>query len=138
MIRSRALLLVFRVLVGGLFVYAGIVKVFDPLGFAQDIRNYRLVGQSLSLAAALYLPWLEVIAGAFLAAGFLRRASALILSAMLAFFILLTVVTIARGIDVDCGCFGALSRRADWRLLAEDALMLWMTLSVLSAPDRRS
>ena len=112
MIRNKAILVIFRVVLGGLFVYAGIVKVLDPLDFAQDIRNYRLVGQSLSFAAAIFLPWLEILAGAFLIAGVWRRGAALVISGLLVFFIVLTVVTMIRGLDVDCGCFGALSRKA--------------------------
>jgi hypothetical protein len=50
---------------------------------------------------------------------------------MLVFFILLVLLTIVRGLDVDCGCFGTLSRRADLGLIVEDLLMLSMALSVL-------
>ncbi|MBE0712128.1 MAG: DoxX family membrane protein, partial [Candidatus Aminicenantes bacterium] len=69
MLKNKTLLVVFRLVLGGLFVYAGVVKVLDPLDFAQNIRNYRLVGQSLSFIAAVVLPWLEILAGVALAAG---------------------------------------------------------------------
>jgi uncharacterized membrane protein YphA (DoxX/SURF4 family) len=115
---------------GGLFVYAGVVKVLDPLDFAQNIRNYRLVGQSLSFIAAAVLPWLEILAGVALAAGIWKRASALIISGLLVFFIVLTLVTIARGLDVECGCFGALSRKSGFGVILEDLGMLFMGLSL--------
>jgi hypothetical protein len=137
MIKNKTLLLVFRLVLGGLFVYAGVVKVLDPLGFAQDIRNYRLVGQSLSFIAAIVLPWLEILAGVALAAGVWKRASALIISGLLVFFILLTLVTIARGLDVDCGCFGALGRKSGLGVILEDLGMLFMGLCLLFAPERR-
>jgi hypothetical protein len=131
MIRNRTVLFIFRLVLGGLFIYAGIVKVADPLEFAQDVRNYRLAGQSLSFLTAVFLPWLEIVAGFFLVAGIMKRASALVVSSMLVFFILLVLLTIVRGLDVDCGCFGTLSRRADLGLIVEDLLMLSMALSVL-------
>ena len=131
MLKNRTLLLVFRLALGGLFVYAGVVKVFDPLDFAQDIRNYRLVGQSLSFIAAIVLPWLEILAGVALAAGIWKRASALIISGLLVFFIVLTLVTIARGLDVECGCFGALSRKSGFGVILEDLGMLFMGLVLL-------
>jgi len=137
MLKNKTLLVVFRLVLGGLFVYAGVVKVLDPLDFAQDIRNYRLVGQALSFLAAVVLPWLEILAGVALAAGVWKRASALIISGLLVFFILLTLVTIARGLDVDCGCFGALSRKSGFGVILEDALMLFMSLAVLFAPGKR-
>ncbi len=137
MIKNKTLLFVFRLVLGGLFVYAGVVKVLDPLDFAQNIRNYRLVGQSLSFIAAVVLPWLEILAGVALAAGIWKRASALIISGLLVFFILLTLVTIARGLDVDCGCFGALSRKSGFGVILEDLGMLFMGLCLLFAPERR-
>lgn len=137
MIRNRALLLVFRVVLGGLFVYAGAVKIGDPLDFAQDIRNYRLVGQALSFIVAIVLPWLEIIAGAFLIAGVWKRGAALVITGLLAFFIVLTLVTMARGLDVDCGCFGSLSRKSGWGVVLEDLGMLALSLTLLFDRTRK-
>jgi uncharacterized membrane protein YphA (DoxX/SURF4 family) len=138
MLKNKTLLVIFRLVLGGLFVYAGVVKVLDPLEFAQNIRNYRLVGQSLSFLAAVVLPWLEILAGVALAAGVWTRASALIISGLLVFFILLTLVTIARGLDVECGCFGALSRKSGFGVILEDLGMLFMGLCLLFAPEKRN
>ncbi len=137
MVRHKTVLLVFRVVLGGLFVYAGAVKVVDPLDFAQNIRNYRLVGQSLAFIAALVLPWLEILAGAFLVAGLWKRGAALVISGLLVFFIVLTAVTMIRGLDVDCGCFGALSRKAGWSVILEDLAMLYLGLCLLFAKKGR-
>lgn len=131
MVRNRTALLVFRVVLGGLFVYAGVLKVGDPLDFAQNIRNYQLVGQSLSFIAAIVLPWLEVVAGVFLIAGIWERGAALVVSGLLVFFIALTAVTMVRGLDVDCGCFGAVDRKAGWSVILEDLGMLYLGLCVL-------
>lgn len=128
MIRNRYALLAFRIIVGGLFLYAAVLKIRDPLEFAQDVRDFRLVGQNLSFLTAVILPWVELLAGVFLIAGLWRKGSALLVSLMLGFFIVLILATIARGLDVDCGCFGHLSRKADFRLLVEDGLMLYMSL----------
>jgi putative oxidoreductase len=140
MVGNKTLLLVFRLVLGGLFVYAGVVKVVDPLDFAQNIRNYRLVGPSLAFIAALVLPWLEILAGAFLAAGVWKRGAALVVSGLLVFFIALTAVTMARGLDVDCGCFGAIDRKAGLSVILEDLAMLYLGLCVLcqrGAPAHR-
>lgn len=136
MIRNPVVLALFRVVLGGLFIYAGVVKVLDPLGFAQDVRDYRLVGQSLSFLTAVALPWLEIFAGLFLVSGLMKRAGAGVIAVLLAFFIVLVVVTMVRGIDVDCGCFGALSRKAGPGLLLEDAVMLSMALCLLFEPRK--
>jgi putative oxidoreductase len=136
MVRNRTVLLAFRLVLGGLFVYAGIAKVLDPLDFAQDIRNYRIVGQALSFIAAVVLPWLEILAGAGLAAGVWKRGAALVITGLLVFFIVLTLVTMARGLDVDCGCFGAVSRKSGWGVILEDLAMLYLGLSILFAREK--
>jgi uncharacterized membrane protein YphA (DoxX/SURF4 family) len=137
MMKNRTLLVLFRIVLGGLFVYAGITKALGPLDFAQNIRNYRLVGQGLSFVAAVILPWLEILAGLALAAGVWKRGAALLVSGLLVFFIVLILVTMVRGIDVDCGCFGAISRKAGLGAILEDSAMLYMGLSLLFAPERR-
>ncbi|HMA53133.1 MAG TPA: MauE/DoxX family redox-associated membrane protein [Acidobacteriota bacterium] len=137
MVRNRTVLLVFRIVLGGLFIYAGAVKVLEPLDFAQNIRNYQIVGQSLSFIAAIVLPWLEILAGAFLVAGIWKRGAALVLSGLLVFFIALTVVTMIRGLDVDCGCFGAIDRKAGLGVILEDLGMLYLGTCVLFAGERK-
>lgn len=137
MTKNRAVLVLFRIVLGGLFVYAGVVKALDPLEFAQNIRNYGLVGQALSFIAAVILPWLEILAGLALAAGVWKRGAALLVSGLLVFFIVLTVVTMARGIDVDCGCFGAISRKAGLGVVIEDMAMLYLGLCIFFAPGNK-
>ena len=139
MIRNKFVLYAFRLIIGGLFIYAGVIKIADPLGFARDIQNYRILPPAACLFIALVLPWFEALTGAFLIVGIFKRTSAWLLSFLLAGFIVLVIITMARGLDVDCGCFGSLSRKADGRLILEDALMLFMVLEVaLSNPGRRT
>jgi len=138
MIRNKHVLCAFRLIIGGLFIYAGVIKIADPLGFARDIQNYRILPPAACLFIALALPWFEALSGAFLIVGIFKRTSAWLLSFLLAGFIVLVIITMARGLDVDCGCFGSLSRKADGRLILEDAVMLFMALEVaLSSPGRR-
>jgi putative oxidoreductase len=137
MVRNRAVLLAFRIVLGGLFVYAGAVKALAPLDFAQDIRNYDIVGPSLSFMAAVVLPWLEILAGAFLIAGVWKRGAALVISALLVFFVALIVVTMVRGLDIDCGCFGAIDRKAGLGVILEDLAMLYLGLCVLLGGEKR-
>ena len=133
MTKNRAVLSAFCLVVGGVFIWAAALKIRDPLGFAQNIANYRVVGTALAFWIGLILPWLELAAGVFLIAGVWRRTSALLLSLMLAGFIVLIAVTMLRGIDVDCGCFGSLSRKADLGLLLQDAALLFMSGAIFAS-----
>jgi uncharacterized membrane protein YphA (DoxX/SURF4 family) len=136
LVRNKTVLLFFRLILGGLFVYAGAVKVLDPLDFAQNIRNYQLVGQPLSFVAAIVLPWLEILAGLALILGVWTRGAALVVTGLLVFFIVLTAVTMVRGLDVDCGCFGSLSRKSGWGVILEDLGMLVLGLCILSDKEK--
>jgi uncharacterized membrane protein YphA (DoxX/SURF4 family) len=139
MIRHRWLLLLFRVIVGGVFIWAGALKIADPLGFAQSIKNYQVVPPGLAFLIAVVLPWVEVLSGAFLIIGVFKRSSALLISLLLIGFIGLVALALVRGIDTSCGCFGSFSRRADLSLILTDAVLLVFALCVFFArPLRRN
>jgi uncharacterized membrane protein YphA (DoxX/SURF4 family) len=130
MIRNKYILIAFRLVVGGIFIWAGVSKIIDPLGFAQDIANYRVFPAGISFFLALVLPWMEVICGAFLILGIFRYASALLISGFLAVFLALIIVTIIRGIDIDCGCFGSLGAKVDYKLILADSVLLFFSLNI--------
>ncbi len=130
------MLIGFRLVVGGVFIWAAVLKIGDPLGFAQNIANYKLFPRFLDFFLALTLPWIEVTSGALLILGIWRRSSALISSALLGSFIILVLTAVLRGIDTDCGCFGSLSGKADFKLIAMDAVFLFFSLNVLLAKKK--
>lgn len=95
-----------RIIVGGVFVYAGLAKAIDPARFALDVDNFRLTKWPLSCALALYLPWLEILAGSAWILGVLRAGASLLLGAMLLAFLAVLTSAWMRGLDISCGCFG--------------------------------
>jgi len=129
MIHRKIVLFLFRLIVGGVFIWAGILKIIDPLGFAQDIKNFRIISQDMSFFIALVLPWIEVLSGVFLISGIYRRSSALLLSILLLGFMALVTITMIRGIDTECGCFGSLSHKANFWLIIQDSLLCLLSLS---------
>ena len=131
MIRNKHILFTFRLTVGSIFTWAGLLKIIDPHGFAQSIANYKIFPQGMSLFLALVLPWIEVICGIFLISGIFRKASTLIISGSLAIFLILITVSILRGLDIDCGCFGNLGRKVDYKLLLVDSLLLFFSLNIV-------
>jgi putative oxidoreductase len=130
MIQNKLLILTFRFVIGAVFIWSGIIKILDPLLFAQDVANYQSFPQSLSFLIALILPWIEILCGLMLVLGIWSRAAALMISGLLVAFLFLLVVTIIRGIDVTCGCFGALSHTVDYRLILLDSFLLFLSLNI--------
>ena len=97
-------------IVGGIFIYAGVMKIFDPVGFANDIDNYKILPWALTVRLAFYLPWLEILCGLAVILGLLYRGGLLILTALISIFIIASVIAKARGLDITCGCFGHASK----------------------------
>jgi uncharacterized membrane protein YphA (DoxX/SURF4 family) len=105
--RKALVRLILSLIIGGIFIYAGVIKAIDPLRFANDIENYRALSRPLGIRLALYLPWLEIFCGLALICAWLREGAVAILSAATIVFVAVSIATKARGIDIDCGCFGA-------------------------------
>jgi len=99
---------ILRLLVGGAFVFAGVLKIADPAKFALDVNNYRLVPHEMINLVAILIPWIEVTAGSFVLAGIWLRAAALVITSLTALFFAVIVSALARGLNIECGCFGTM------------------------------
>lgn len=98
-----------RLAVGGVFIYAGTIKLLAPAEeFAYAIETYKVTGPALSLWAAYIMPWLELFTGLLLTAGIFTRFNAALCGALLLFFEALLGQAWLRGLPVtSCGCFGS-------------------------------
>lgn len=121
-----------RLPLGLVFVYAAAEKIYDPAGFALTIDNYRLFPVLLIGPIAIWLPWLEMLAGLLvLGGGRWERPAALILGVLLLSFMAAVGYNLYRGLDFECGCFGSGSRRAGFNLLWQDALLLICSMALI-------
>src|SRR5438874_2736816 len=87
-------------IVGGIFIYAGVIKALDPLRFATDIDNYKMLPWAIGVRLAFYLPWLEMLCGLALVFRFLYRGGLSILSALILIFLGATIAAKVRGLDI--------------------------------------
>jgi putative oxidoreductase len=120
-------------LVGGVFIFAGLSKIvdlqpfrfLDPMEFARDIDNYKMLPWTICVGLALYLPWLEVICGLALIVRRWYSGALAILFALLLVFIGASIAAKMRGIDITCGCFGHLSNQLSfaWHLALDFAIV---------------
>lgn len=116
---------VVRLILGGLFLYAGGTKIVDPATFATDVGNYRLLPHQMVNLVAITLPWIEATAALLLLLGIWTRASALLISALMVVFIIAVSQALARGLDIKCGCFGTVTAsKAGLETLALEAALL--------------
>jgi uncharacterized membrane protein YphA (DoxX/SURF4 family) len=104
-IRSLNLPLIFRVILGIIFIYASYDKILDPAGFSKNIHNFHVTPIAVENLAALIIPWMELIIGVFLIFGVFLEGSTSITIGLYIFFIIILSQAVFRGIDVHCGCF---------------------------------
>src|SRR2546423_4295761 len=116
--------------VGGIFVYAGVLKALAPVQFGLDIDNYKSLPWFVSVRLAFYLPWLEIFCGLALIFRFLYRGGLSILIALISVFIGATIAAKVRGLDITCGCFGHASQH--WSFPQHMAVDLAILIALVS------
>ena len=95
-----------RLLLGGVLVVAGALKMPDPAAAVRSVRAYQLVPESLVAPVAFGLPVLEIAVGLALLLGVFVRTAAIASAVLLVVFIGAVGSAWARGLQIDCGCFG--------------------------------
>lgn len=113
------LTLIFRLILGGVLLVAGALKINDPYGSATSVRAYQILPVDLANLIGFILPFAEVVIGTFLILGIWVRAAAIAGGALMVVFIIAIAQAWIRGISLDCGCFGK------GGLLESDELPVW-------------
>ena len=95
-----------RVVVGGVFVVAGALKIPDPAAAVRAVRAYQLLPEPLVAPVAFGLPVIEIAVGLALLLGVFVRTAAIAAAVLLTVFLVGVGSAWARGLQIDCGCFG--------------------------------
>lgn len=95
-----------RIVLGGVLIAAGWLKIFAPAKSQMAVRAYELLPVSIANFMGLVLPWLELGLGILLVLGIAVRLSAILGGALMLVFIAAISQAWARGLSIDCGCFG--------------------------------
>ena len=121
----KAFTRIIAILVGAVFIYAGILKVMEPIQFAKDIDNYKMLSWPVAVALGFFLPWLEIAAGVALVTRWMERGGLLILTGLTTVFIVASLVAKSRGLDISCGCFGHASQgwSFGWHMVLDFGLL---------------
>jgi len=132
---KQILLVLVRLIVGGLFIFSGLIKVNDPVGtsikfeeyfdvFSYDIAPFFAYLKDISLTLAVVLVVLEVILGVMLILGVKLRLTVVLLSLMILFFTFLTFYSAYFNKVTDCGCFGDAIKLTPWESFYKDIFLL--------------
>ncbi|HEY9162348.1 MAG TPA: MauE/DoxX family redox-associated membrane protein [Desulfomonilia bacterium] len=103
---------VVRIALSTIFIYGGVIKLFDPRAFARTISAYDIIPEMLLPVFAIGLPLVETVSGIGLLLDI--RGALAIISSLILMFVFVLGYGISQNLDVDCGCFGAeeLSKQA--------------------------
>ncbi|NTD96860.1 DoxX family protein [Agrobacterium tumefaciens] len=129
-----------RFFVGALFIFSGLIKANDPLGFGYKLQEYFEVFHMnfLSPAAtgiAIMLCTLEIVLGALLIFGFWSKRVAWGLLLLIIFFTLLTFISAAFKVVTSCGCFGDAIPLTPWQSFSKDLILLVLIIIIFINKD---
>jgi uncharacterized membrane protein YphA (DoxX/SURF4 family) len=134
----RWVALVERVVLAAVFVWAAVPKLLDPAAFAEAIANYHLVPDALVGAVAVVVPVLELVIAVALVVGLGARGAAIAAAAMLVSFTIGMIQAMARGIDLDCGCFGTATKtEVGWGSIARNVALIGLAVVIAILPDAK-
>jgi len=133
------LVLICRIFLGFLFIYASLEKILQPEEFAKQVGYYKALPIGLENLLAIVLPWTELIVGICLLAGLFVDGAALLSIIMMLVFILAISQAMLRGIDITCGCFkvSADSEKLGLHTIIRDIIFLIMSFVVLNRQERK-
>lgn len=129
------LLWTLRILVGGLFIFSGLIKVNDPVGtaikleeyfdvFSNDIAGFFYYLKPFALYIAVFLVVVEIVLGVMLILGVKSRFTVWSLALMILFFSFLTFYSAYFNKVTDCGCFGDAIKLTPWESFYKDLILL--------------
>ncbi len=95
-----------RLVTGGVWIAAGLIKLPDPAASVRAVRAYDLLPESAVTLVGHGLPLLEILVGLLLVAGLLTRPAAVVSALLLVAFVIGIASAWARGLEIECGCFG--------------------------------
>lgn len=134
--------LVARLVTGGVWIVAGALKFPDPAASVRAVRAYDLLPEAIVPTVGHLLPVVEVVTGVALLVGLLTRPVAIVSSLLFAAFIVGIAAAWARGLSIDCGCFGGGGFDADAAEkypgeIARDLGLLALSLWLVVRPSSR-
>jgi uncharacterized membrane protein YphA (DoxX/SURF4 family) len=118
-----------RIFVGVLFIFSGLIKANDPLGFGYKLQEYFEVFKmpflsEFATGIAVILCVLEIVLGALLLFGFWSKKVTGGLLLVIIFFTFLTFVSAAFKVVTSCGCFGDAIPLTPWQSFSKDLVLL--------------
>ncbi len=135
-----SLSLIARLVLGAVLLAAGGLKVADPNEAIAAVSAYQLMPSGVATILGYGLPFFEILIGLLLVVGLATRAAAATSAVLMVVFILAVGSAWARGLSIDCGCFGGGGETENPQYLPEilrDLLFLGLACWLMIFPASR-
>lgn len=106
-----------RFILGGVFVYASFDKILHPAAFAEAVYNYQILPDKFINLTAIVLPSLELVLGICLIINFWMLGTVVMSNLLLITFIGALLFNMARGLNINCGCFSTTAVESSMNVL---------------------
>lgn len=115
-----------RILLGMIFLYASLDKIFSPANFAEVIYHYKVLPLAMINIFAIIIPWAEFGIGVMLLLDNWSDVASFSLVILTNIFMILILIAMARGLNIECGCFSLDSHNSfvGWKRIFEDILIV--------------
>jgi uncharacterized membrane protein YphA (DoxX/SURF4 family) len=102
----RRTVLLCQVAVGLVFLAAALAKIGDAASFARQVHHFRVVPFGLENLVGITLPWIELLAALAILLRLAPRSGSVVAAGLMVLFTAVVGAAVARGLDIECGCFG--------------------------------
>lgn len=130
-----------RFIVGGLFIFSGLIKINDPIGtaikleeyfevFAADFAPFFTIFVPAALFFSVLLSVLEVVLGVAVLLNYRMQTTAWVLLLLIVFFTFLTFYSAYFNKVTDCGCFGDAIKLTPWQSFIKDIILLALIIVI--------
>jgi hypothetical protein len=132
LLRSSNTSFVFRLILGGIFIFTGFAKINHISALISEIKQYQILPAVLASTYGHVLPYLEILVGVILVLGIILRISASVAGLMLISFAVAKIVAMIRGLNINvCNCFGPAVPLLSTQSLAIDIVMLLLAIQII-------
>lgn len=127
------IVILFRLLLGVVFIWASIHKILNPYAFALNVATYQILPLKLINLFSIILPWVELGTGILIIIGLFTREVALIIANMTLMFIIALLIALHKELQIECGCFASeeASHQIGWDLVIRDIALLVVSFYVI-------
>jgi len=136
-LNNPILLLIFRLVVGFIFLSFGASKIGIADQFAADIAKYAIMPEFSLNIIAMVLPWLEIVVGILLILGVRLRASAIFSILLLLTFIAFVGFAMMMGFDINCGCSSTNPQKVGIPKLLENSGLMILSGVIFLFPNQK-